>query len=460
MASAQPRIERHTASTPSKTPGLMRGQENPARIMPLPTQQAVLSPTGSMQAGKPPVVWVLLGETVGDNAQLLNLARALGWPTCFRRAADSRPGLAWNRLHAFWSSTIPPSRRLLLAPPWPDLVLTCGGRALADVRRLRRLLGNKVCIVNVGRPWGSFRLFDCIITTPQYALPPGLNVLENLFPLNTLPAAEQRHALAREWLAHWQHLPRPWITCVVGGPSSSYPWTTHDVDHLIARAQAMQRMYGGSWLVVTSPRTPADMARRLQQAAGDGFLPAYGQEASSSSIYQASLALSDRFIVTADSASMIAEACQTNRPVHLFQPTHSKRDGWLGCSWLPSALTSTLTSRGLWTPRRNLAAYHRRLLAMGLLTPWPDEPQGTVSAIRVDGVRYQQAFTQGRSIDLERSVTRIRLLMGLPPRPVAGGQLMPAARHEVTHFMDNNRFHETQHVSSHPERQILPEVLR
>lgn len=392
-----------------------------------------------MQAGKPPMVWVLLGETVGDNAQLINLAQALGWPTCFRRAADSRPALVWNRLHAFWSGgAIPPSRRLLLAPPWPDLVLTCGGRALADVRRLRRLLGNKVCIINVGRPWGSFRLFDCIITTPQYALPPGLNVLENLFPLNTLPTPEQRFALSRQWLPRWQHLPRPWITSVVGGPNGSYPWTAHDVEHLIARAQAMQRMLGGSWLVVTSPRTPPDMARRLQQAAGKGFLPAYGQATSSSSIYQASLALSDRFIVTADSASMIAEACQTNRPVHLFEPTHRRREAWRGCSWLPRTLLATLTSRGLWTPPRNLAAYHHRLVAMGLLTPWPDEPQGAVSAIRVDGVRYQQAFAQGRSLDLERSVTRIRLLMGLPPRPVSGGQLMPAARQEAAHPMDSH----------------------
>lgn len=429
--------------------------------MSLPIQQAP-QPSGNGATAVPlPSVWVLLGETTGDNAQLITLAKALGWPTCYRRAADSRISLAWNRLHAFWMGTIPRSRKLLLAPPWPDLVLTCGGRALADARRLRRLLGNKVCIVNIGRPWGSFRLYDCIITTPQYGLPPGLNVLENLFPLNTLPDMDRRAALALEWLPRWQHLPRPWITCVVGGPSSSYQWTVQDVDRLSARARAIQEQLGGSWLVITSPRTPPEIARHLQRAAGSGFLPSYGDPACSSAIYQASLALSDRFIVTADSASMIAEVCQTNRPVHLFEPTPRKK-AWRSdhLKW-PGALASRLTMRGLWTPPRNMAAYHRRLQAMGLIAPWPDEPQEGAATIRVDGVRYQQAFAQGRSIDLERSVTRIRLMMGLPPRPLASEPLASTSRHEVAHFLaSNSSTPEAHYISPPAEHQLLPEVLR
>jgi mitochondrial fission protein ELM1 len=402
------------------------------------------------------VIWVLLGETSGDNAQLINLAQALGWPACYRRAADSKPALAWHRLHAFWSGAIPPSRQLFLAPPWPDLVLTCGGRALADVRRLRRLLGNKVCIVNLGRPWGSFRLFDCIITTPQYSLPPGLNVLENLFPLNTLPYMARRAALAQEWLPRWQHLPRPWTTCVVGGNSSSYQWTTRDVERLIERAQTVQQAIGGSWLVITSPRTPPDVAHRLQQAAGVGFLPTPGHI--STVMYQACLALSDRFVVTADSASMIAEACQTNRPVHLFHPTPRKRPQRIIRQLLPQQLSSFLTSHGLGTPPRNLAALHRRLQAMGLLAPWPDEPQVEPAAIRVDGVRYQQAFAQGRSIDLERSVMRIRLLMGLAPRAAESAPTW--AEHPCPASNPAGSREPAQPPSPHHQRQILPEGLR
>lgn len=424
--------------------------------MSLSTQRDTPAAPGSTHADKRPVIWVLLGETTGDNAQLINLAQALGWPACYRRAADSRPALAWHRLHAFWSGAIPSSRRLLLAPPWPDLVLTGGGRALADVRRLRRLLGNKVRIVNVGRPWGSFRLFDCIISTPQYGLPPGLNVLENLFPLNTLPDMRQRAVLAQEWLPRWQHLPRPWTTCVVGGPSGSYQWTTRDVERLIERAQAVQQAIGGSWLVITSPRTTPDVALRLQQAAGDNFLPAHGHN--STVIYQACLALSDRFIVTADSASMIAEACQTNRPVHLFHPTPRKRPYRIIRQLLPQRLAVFLTSHGLGTPPRNLAALHRRLQAMGLLAPWPDEPQPEPAAIRVDGVRYQQAFAQGRSIDLERSVMRIRLLMGLAPRAVEDAPTLAESPCPATSPAGSRG--SAQLPSSHPERQILPEVLR
>src|SRR5262245_52190306 len=71
----------------------------------------------------PPRVWVLLGASAGDNAQLLRLAEALGWPFEAKRTRYNRLNRCPNLLLGASKLTVDTRRSDPLAPPWPDLVI-------------------------------------------------------------------------------------------------------------------------------------------------------------------------------------------------------------------------------------------------------------------------------------------------------------------------------------------------
>jgi hypothetical protein len=114
--------------------------------------------------------------------------------------------------------------------------------------------------------------------------------------------------------------------------------------------------------------------------------------------YLAYLALADRFIVTADSASMLAEACSTGRPVELFGCRRQRRQPKRLLQAFPARqrFKEALIGWGIVKPKRDFQALHRELMKRGLLCS-PGQEQSP------------QPATPN---DLARTVTRIRRLMG------------------------------------------------
>jgi hypothetical protein len=113
--------------------------------------------------------------------------------------------------------------------------------------------------------------------------------------------------------------------------------------------------------------------------------------------YLAYLALADRFIVTADSASMLAEACSTGRPVELFDWTPRRQPKRLLRAFPGSQrLEEALIYWGIIKPKRDFQALHRELMKRGLLCS-PGQ---------------KESLRPAKPDDLARTVTRIRRLMG------------------------------------------------
>ncbi|MFZ0467325.1 MAG: ELM1/GtrOC1 family putative glycosyltransferase, partial [Thiogranum sp.] len=73
-----------------------------------------------------PRVWVLTGHKAGDNAQVIALAEALGWPYVVKRFRYRGWELLTNRLLGATLAGIDRDASSDLAPPWPDLVITAG----------------------------------------------------------------------------------------------------------------------------------------------------------------------------------------------------------------------------------------------------------------------------------------------------------------------------------------------
>lgn len=351
-----------------------------------------------------PKVWILLSQRAGDNAQLINLADALGWPYQTKK-------LTYNRLFRIpnlllGASLIGVNRKQSdqLNPPWPDLVIACGRRSVPAARWVRNQSEGKTRLVHLGRPWAPLDLFDLIISTPQYQLPIKPNIVHNILPLNRVNPECLAEAAA-DWAPKLKDLPRPFIVLLVGGNSRPFVFDPTTAERLGHQASALARITKGSLLVTTGRRTSTMATEALFAAI---TCPAYyhrwDMEANP---YLAYLALADSFVVTGDSASMLAEACATGKPVAIFdlpkrpdwrlriigflQRRIEKRRQYKQQDWLAQA-HGRLVELGLLTSIRDLSVYHRALKTRGLAYPLDESPGPIPSQVPNDMDRAIEAI--------------------------------------------------------------------
>lgn len=365
-----------------------------------------------------PRVWVLLGARTGDNNQLENLAEALGWPYELKQLRFNSLRLCPNWL--LGASRAPLKRGLSreLSPPWPDLVIAGGQRSVPLARWIQRRARGQVRLVHIGRPRAPLDWFDLIVTTPQYRLPKRSNVLHNTMPLNRVPPARLQEA-ASNWVSRFGHLPRPWLGLLIGGTSWPYRLDSATAYALGQQASGWAESVGGSLLVSTGPRTPPAAAEALSAGLS---VPSYlycWHRGVGDNPYVAYLALADAFLVTGDSASALAEASSTGKPVTILdlpKRTDFAITGWIKpggsarryCgSLVPpfsghegargGPLLERLTAWGLFTPPRDLTAYQSALVEGGLAKR---TFEGTLAG----------GCDQGRE-ELERTAERVRALL-------------------------------------------------
>jgi mitochondrial fission protein ELM1 len=394
----------------------------------------IVEPAGSRRfayrpGGGPPRVWVMLGRHEGDNRQLLTLAAALDWPYQTRRLAFKR-----RRLVPTW--LLGGSRLLLdrdhsdpLTPPWPDVVLASGRRTAPIVRWIQQRSQGAARLVHLGRPQAPLAAFDLVVTTPQYALPGRANVVHNVLPLNR-PRAPIEAALSA-WLPQLEPLPHPWIALLVGGKSSSSVLDEASARRLREQAEAHARACGGSLLVATSPRTPTAAADILLGESDVPGLRYRWRAGDAANPYPLFLARADDFIVTADSASMVAEACASGRPVHYFvlprplpRLTTIKRVRRRLVHWLFEA-RPRVGERGTPKQQDRWVRWLDALVVAGILRV-PLDLDALQAALRWSGL----AQPLGDSVplkqtaaaeDMERTVRAVRLML-LRGRPTSPGR--------------------------------------
>jgi mitochondrial fission protein ELM1 len=264
-----------------------------------------------------PVVWLIDAYRAGERAQLLALAEALGWPYEILRFDYRKFEFLTNIFRGSDLRGIRVSRSSPMRPPWPDLVISAGMRNEPVCRWIRAQSGGKTRIVHVGRPWADPANFDLVITTPQYRLPLRDNVVQNALTLHQVSEQRLRDAAA-QWKHRFEHLPTPHVAVVIGGNSGPYTFGPRAARRLAKQVNEMCEREGGSVLLTTSSRTDPVAARVLEQSltvpnyfyhwrAGDTENPYFGM-----------LAVAGVLIVTADSISMLSEACATGRPVFMF----------------------------------------------------------------------------------------------------------------------------------------------
>jgi mitochondrial fission protein ELM1 len=267
---------------------------------------------------KPPTVWLLLGDRIGDNNQVLRLAEALGWPYEEKRLKYLWP--LYRRPTPYLGATLKSldsDASDPLEPPWPDLVIAIGRRSVPVMRWIRKQSAGRTKLVTLGRPRARLGLFDLVVSTPQYRLPDRRNVLQIPTPLHRV--TEQRLQEAkRTWSPRLEHLPRPHIAVLVGGQVAPYLFDVETAREFGRRANHLAKREGGSLLVSTSART-GEAAREalFEEIDVPSHLYAWRRD-DPENPYFGFLADADAFVVTGDSVSMLTEALTRGRPVQIF----------------------------------------------------------------------------------------------------------------------------------------------
>ena len=320
-----------------------------------------------------PVIWVLIGERTGDNNQALALAEALNLPFEVKH-------LDYNALQSL-SVWLPPTAITLtraaragLEAPWPDLVIAIGRRSVPVARWIKRQNGGRTKLVRIGHPRIDPALFDLVITTRQYPVPPGANVV-------LLPVAMSRHldpltpsAREVEWLAA---VPKPRTLLAIGGATKYWTLPTKRIEQIVAGNPP-----GRSLIVATSRRTDPGLVDQLRRLAStnldirlvDGPSPRFA----------VLMAAADEILVTGDSVSMLSEAVLTGKPVALIpieQDDKGRRE-----------LGSEPQESGPNARRRDLRRFWNYLIDEGMVGTIDDGPKRTATIpnpnrIAADAVR-------------------------------------------------------------------------
>jgi mitochondrial fission protein ELM1 len=274
----------------------------------------------------PPRVWLMMGRKAGDNAQITALAEALGWPFETRNLVFRKTELITNILAGPTLTGVIKDRSSPLEPPWPELMISAGRRNEPACRWVQAQ-GADARLVHVGRPWAPLECFDLIVTTPQYRLPDRPNVLQNTVPLHRVTAARLAEA-ARIWAPRLAHLPQPYVAVMIGGNAGPYVLDAEAGALLGRAASAHAATIGGSLLISSSARTPPAALAALEAALDRPAEMFRWRPGEVENPYLGYLALAQSIIVTCESMSMVAEACATGKPVHMFDLDTGPDNKW------------------------------------------------------------------------------------------------------------------------------------
>lgn len=308
-------------------------------------------PSEAPSASKQPLVWLLMGNRAGDNSQVLGLGEALGWPLVEKHFVYTSYEKLVNLPFGAHLLGVVRDQSDDLEAPWPDLVISAGRKNEPIARYIReraaREVGKKVRLIHVGRPWARVETWDLVVTTPQYRLPDDPNVVHNDTPLHRV-TRERLDVAAETWRDRVAHLPKPLITVLAGGNSGPYPFDRASGERLAENVEALAKELGGSILVTTSARTLDETTEALFDGISSPSILYKWKKDDPDNPFFAFLGLADHVVVTADSVSMMTEACATGRPVYLFDTgqgrTSMKHNPWLDGVGEPDPVPSSSDS--------------------------------------------------------------------------------------------------------------------
>ncbi len=268
-------------------------------------------------------IWGITGGRRGNDVLVEGIAQALSRDLGDDLTADFRLlhtdlPRPFNWLAPYRPAMLGVSRDRKIVPPWPDLVIASGRQAVPHARYIRRAAKGKTFVAFLQDPHISATHFD-FVWAPSHDRVSDPRIMQTVLSPHGL-TAEAIHAQAAAWRdtlipALVQQKQRKIVSVILGGPSQAYPFNDATMTQL---AQQLGRLAAQNCflLITMSRRSPERYGDILRQYVTPEN--AFIWDNQGPNPYLAMLGLGEHFIVTADSANMVGEACLPGKPVQVF----------------------------------------------------------------------------------------------------------------------------------------------
>lgn len=273
-------------------------------------------PAGESPARPAATAWVLTDGKAGDEAPCVGLVEALGLEPILRRVAP-RPLFALAMPRGPIDPRDAPGRsESPIAPPFPDLVVASGRRAIPYLRAVKRASAGRAFTVVLKDPRAGLGSAD-LIWVPAHDSLRGPNVIVTLTAPHRISAA-RLDAARRRPDPRLAGLGRPRVAVLLGGDSRHHRFATADIARLAEGLRSLVAE-GAALAATASRRTPPPLRAALAEIASAPrhFL----WDGTGENPYLDLLASADAIVVTADSTNMVGEAAATGVPVLVFEPS-------------------------------------------------------------------------------------------------------------------------------------------
>lgn len=268
-----------------------------------------------------PRIWAISDGRAGNARQAEALAAALAAGAPVRHVVLS-PHAPWRWVAPRrWPGSVAAFGAAFaasMAMP-PALAIGCGRQAALATRLLRDEGAKSVQILD---PRIGPAHWDVLVVPGHDALR-GDNVVTSLGSLH--PVDDAWLAQAREAWPAFATLPRPRTAVLLGGGSRHVRFDITEFERMAALLEAAHTRDGGSLLLTASRRSPASLRAAVRARFGGTHGIAWCGPEDGPNPYPGLLAWADRIACSPDSVNMVSEACATQVPVFVFEP--SRVDG-------------------------------------------------------------------------------------------------------------------------------------
>ncbi|KAJ4910911.1 Mitochondrial fission protein ELM1 [Raphanus sativus] len=243
----------------------------------------------------------------------------------------------------------------------PLVVIACGRDTVSVASSIRRLASENVFVVQIQHPRSHLNRFDMVITprhdyypltpeaqehVPRFLRrwitprePPQDHVVLTTGALHQIDYASLRKS-ASAWHDEFASLPKPLVVVNIGWPRRNCRYGA-DLAKQLTDALLSVLDSCGSVRIALSYKTPEKVSRVIFKELGDNP-KVYIWNGQEPNPYMGHLAWGDAFVVTADSVSLISEACSTGKPVYVIGADH--------CKWKIADFHKSLRERGVVRP--------------------------------------------------------------------------------------------------------------
>jgi uncharacterized protein len=265
--------------------------------------------------------WVISDGRRGIEIQCIALAEALGFKPVVKRL---RARLPWRYLPPqFWFKPLKSLASISdsVAPPWPNVLISCGKRCVAIAAEIRRQSEGKCFTINIQNPYIDPKNFDYVIA-PIHDRLTAKNVIPTIGSLHGI-TPEKLTDEAKNFASLTFEKPKPIIGVLVGGNSKHHDFSEKVAYNFAEKLKSTLTQSGGSILMAPSRRTGKKNIKFFKDYFKE--MPVYIWSDKDPNPYHGILGLSDYIIVTCDSVNMATEAASTGKPIYIYHFGKEKR---------------------------------------------------------------------------------------------------------------------------------------